>query len=54
MKGSLSREITLTKKNLQRYLQATEEEELLIGTLLVEWSPTDEGEMTLRMLSSII
>lgn len=50
MKGILSREIMLTEKPPQRYLQAKEEQELLIGTLLLEWSPTDEAERTLSMI----
>lgn len=44
MKGTPSREIMLTENPPQRYLQAKEEQELLIGTLLLEWSPTDEVE----------
>lgn len=50
MKGTPSREIMLTEKPTQRYLQAKEEQELLIGTLLLERSPTDEAERTLRMI----
>lgn len=50
MKGTPSREIMLTEKPPQRYLQAKEEQELLIGTLLLERSPTDEAERTLRMI----
>jgi hypothetical protein len=54
MKDNPSKEITLTEKHLQRYLQAKEEEELLIGTFLCELSPSDEGEMTLTMLFSMV
>lgn len=50
MKGTPSRGIMLTENPPQRYLQAKEEQELLIGTLLLEWSPTDEAERTLRMI----